>query len=122
MTARASESVADLYDLREITRGLQVQDEDFVHRFIYELEDPTKEFETLENMDKQTKLLFEIIKDQLANEEHPLHIVTKRFAFYYFKHYLDQLVFDEKSNDYYVIQEPITSSNNRYEVKFVNES
>lgn len=67
------------------------QEENF-QRFIYDIEDPSKEFETLEHLDKPTRLLFEIIKMQLMNLEHPLNIVMKRFAFYFVKHYAWQII------------------------------
>lgn len=70
-------------------RGFNDKDEEAIHRFIYELEDPLNPLETLDNLDRQTKLLYEVLIEQLSQEDHPIHIITKRFAFYYTKHYQD---------------------------------
>jgi hypothetical protein len=73
--------------MNETSRDFQTKNEETVHRFIYELVDPSKEFETLDEMDKKTRLLFEILIEQLECEDHPIHILTKRFGFYFTKHY-----------------------------------
>lgn len=60
----ANESIADLYGTvgTEFYREFLSKEEENIHRYLYEIDDPTKEFETLENYEKQTKLLFELIK------------------------------------------------------------
>lgn len=89
ISAVISESLADLYGVNEQYREFNTKDEETIHRFIYELEDPTNQLETLDTLDKQTKLLYEVIIDQLSQPDHPIHIMTKRFGFYFTKHYQD---------------------------------
>ena len=55
-------------------------------------------------MNSQTKLLFGIIKNQLEESEHPLNLLTRRFSFYFCYHYSDQILIDEKTNDYFLVK------------------
>lgn len=52
VTARISESLADIYGINEAMRGFNTKDEEAIHRFIYELEDPLNPLETLDNLDR----------------------------------------------------------------------
>lgn len=44
-------------------------------------------------------------------------MLATRFGFYYVKHYTNQLLFDEKSNDFYLIKSCLSN-----DVKFVSDN
>lgn len=46
-------------------------------------------FNTLDAMPETITSLFFIIKQQLKDEEHPINLVTKEFAYYFVEHYTD---------------------------------
>ncbi|TNV73847.1 hypothetical protein FGO68_gene8005 [Halteria grandinella] len=100
-----------------ITERIQELDENLV-RFLYSVDEHNKAQQlTLESMTVPTRQLFDVIKSQLLNPDHPLALLASRFAYYYVKHYTYQLLFDEKSNDFYLAKSATST-----DIKFVSES
>ncbi|CDW86425.1 UNKNOWN [Stylonychia lemnae] len=113
----SSDTVPDLYE-NGLADLQTLKNDENKHRFIYDIEDPNNQSDTIEQMDKQTKLLFEVLRSQLFDNKHPLNIIIRRFSFYFVKHYSQQIVYDEKSNDYYILKSLPTG---KYDLQFVNE-
>ena len=85
-------------------------------RYLYSVEDQqtSNQKTTLESMSQKTNQLFEVVQSQLMNSEHPLAQIASRFTFYFVKHYTNQILFDEKTNDYYLIKTPHLNNEIQY--------
>lgn len=81
--------------------------------FIYSQADEVRA-PTLEKMNPKTYQLYQIIQTQILNPENPIALLAQRFTFQFIKHYTNQLLFDEKTGDYYLIQSPYLNNEIRY--------
>jgi hypothetical protein len=50
----------------------------------------------------------------MMNPENPLALIAQRFAFFYVRHYTGQPLFDEKTEDFYMIKSPTLNNELSY--------